>query len=249
MTSRIASIEAERRRQRIMTEVLPSNKMWEEWERNESKARQGKGYYPSLDRRFLEFLVACEIDLLSIQHNLTLEQPADRVHRNTDKVRRVASQRIGNERLEAYCARVKEAFEAYFRGSVWATWEDDAFSVNSFEDEYDEKVAAGEDRGRNKAAKEIQVETHSNSLVSKQLEKMDTSLTCAMEVDQASPTKIEQANNIHTLNQVAEQVKRLDVVGAAMEVDESPQALQKMVENTPKKSMQGVANHHLQLKQ
>ncbi|KAJ9116315.1 hypothetical protein QFC22_004755 [Naganishia vaughanmartiniae] len=238
-----------------MNEVLPSNKMWEEWERNESKARQGKGYYPSLDRRFLEFLVACEIDLLSIQHNLTLEQPAERVHRNTDKVRRVASQRIGNERLEAYCARVREAFKAYFDGSVWATWEDDAFSVNSLEEEYVEKPAEVEERGRIKTAKEIQgtslhfcggdyleLETHSHTLVSKQVEKMDTSVTCAMEVDQASPlavnqTKIEKAN-IQTLNQVADQVKRLEVAGSAMEVDGPPQPLVETAENVPKTTQQ-----------
>jgi hypothetical protein len=137
--------------------VLTTPNSWNEWVKNESRARQGKGYYPSLDRRFLEFLVSCEIDLLSVEHSLTLDQPADKIHRNTDKVRRVASQRIGNERLEAYRARVKEAFEAYFRGSVWATWDDDAVTVNSLEDEYDEK--AEEERGRGKLTKAVQGES------------------------------------------------------------------------------------------
>jgi hypothetical protein len=52
---------------------------------------------------------------------------------------------------------VKEAFEAYFRGSVWATWDDDAVTVNSLEDEYDEK--AEEERGRGKLTKEVQGES------------------------------------------------------------------------------------------
>lgn len=101
--------------------------------------------------------MSCEIDLLSVEHNLALEQPADRIHRNMDKVRRVASQRIGNERLEAYRARVKEAFEAYFRGSVWPTW-DEAVSVNSLEEgAYEDKVDQ-EERGRGMETKEVRGE-------------------------------------------------------------------------------------------
>lgn len=75
-----------------------------------------------------------------------------------DKVRRVASQRIGNERLEAYRARVREAFEAYFRGSVWATWEDEAVSVNSLEGEEEGYAKEVEARGRDAAIKEVQGE-------------------------------------------------------------------------------------------
>ncbi|GHJ90457.1 hypothetical protein NliqN6_6859 [Naganishia liquefaciens] len=168
---------AKRRKNKIMSEVLPTEEIWNEWVRNESRARQGKGYYPCLDRRFLEFLVSCEIDLLSVEHSLALDQPADRIYRNTEKVRRVASRRIGNERLEAYRVRVKEAFEAYFRGSVWATWDDDAVTVNSMEDELDEK--AEEERGRDKMTKEVQVAVHSQTQVSQQLEHADMS----MEVD------------------------------------------------------------------
>ena len=122
--------------------------------KNESRARQGKGYFPSLDRHFLEFLVSCEIDCLSVEHSLTLEHPADRIQRNTEKIRRVASRRIGEERLKAYRVRVKEAFEAYFGGSVWATWDDDAVTINSMEDDYDEKVE--DERGRGKMTKEVQ---------------------------------------------------------------------------------------------
>ena len=42
---------------------------------------------------------------------------AERVHRHATRVRRVACERIGAERLHAYCERVKEAFEAYMHGS------------------------------------------------------------------------------------------------------------------------------------
>jgi len=43
---------------------------------------------------------------------------ADRIHRHASRVRRVACERIGAERLHAYCERVKEAYEAYVHG-VW----------------------------------------------------------------------------------------------------------------------------------
>ena len=41
---------------------------------------------------------------------------AERIHRHASRVRRVASERIGVERLHAYCERVGEAFEAYMHG-------------------------------------------------------------------------------------------------------------------------------------
>ena len=41
---------------------------------------------------------------------------AERIHRHASRVRRVACERIGAERLHAYCERVKEAFEAYIHG-------------------------------------------------------------------------------------------------------------------------------------
>ena len=44
---------------------------------------------------------------------------AERIHRHASRVRRVACDRIGAERLNAYCERVKEAFEAYMHGG-WA---------------------------------------------------------------------------------------------------------------------------------
>ncbi|KAJ9095567.1 hypothetical protein QFC20_006614 [Naganishia adeliensis] len=157
------TIAARNRKEKIMSEVLPTEEIWNEWVKNESRARQGKGYYPSLDRRFLEFLVSCEIDLLSVEHNLALEQPAERIHKSMDKVRRVASQRIGNERLEAYRARVREAFEAYFRGSVWATWEDEAVSVNSLEGEEEGYAKEVEARGRDAAIKEVQARSRNRS--------------------------------------------------------------------------------------
>lgn len=56
--------------------------------------------------------------------------PLERCQRNFEKVRRVAQIRIGQERLEAYRARVKEAFFAYIEGCQnWTTW--DASSVSN----------------------------------------------------------------------------------------------------------------------
>lgn len=45
---------------------------------------------------------------------------SERIHRHASRVRRVACERIGAERLHAYCDRVKEAFEAYVHGA-WAS--------------------------------------------------------------------------------------------------------------------------------
>jgi hypothetical protein len=93
--------------------------------------RKGRGWYPALDKRFLELLVETEIDLHSLSLASSHGNPpvisVDRFERNREKVRRVAQSRIGQERLEAYCDRVKEAFDAYVRGGLWDLWvEDDA---------------------------------------------------------------------------------------------------------------------------
>ncbi|KAK8854789.1 hypothetical protein IAR55_003528 [Kwoniella newhampshirensis] len=105
------------RQQAVMAEVLPDADMWRKWEKTEAPLRQGRGWYPTLDRHFLELLVISEIHCLS--HPLaTSPNPtqADRIHRHASRVRRVACERIGTERLNAYCDRVKEAFEAYMMG-------------------------------------------------------------------------------------------------------------------------------------
>lgn len=81
---------------------------------------------------------------------------AERVHRHAIRVRRVACKRIGAERLQAYCERVKEAFEAYMMGG-WARVQAHAqaqmrgqmrgaIEVNHFEDAEDEET--DENRGR-----------------------------------------------------------------------------------------------------
>nr|XP_031859969.1 uncharacterized protein CI109_004576 [Kwoniella shandongensis]KAA5527041.1 hypothetical protein CI109_004576 [Kwoniella shandongensis] len=109
--------EEEVRQQAVMAEVLPDAEMWRKWEKTEAPLRQGRGWYPTLDRHFLELLVISEIHCLS--HPLsTSANPtqADRIHRHASRVRRVACERIGTERLHAYCERVKEAFEAYMMG-------------------------------------------------------------------------------------------------------------------------------------
>lgn len=70
-----------------------------------------------MDRHFLELLVISEIHCLS--HPLRSGSPTGRatqIHRHATRVRRVASERIGMERLRAYCDRVKEAFESYVGG-------------------------------------------------------------------------------------------------------------------------------------
>ncbi|OCF39977.1 hypothetical protein I317_06231 [Kwoniella heveanensis CBS 569] len=115
-----ASYEEEIRQQAVMAEVLPDAEMWAKWEKTEAPLRQGRGWYPRLDRHFLELLVTSEIHALSHPvHSTTPAGTADRIHRHATRVRRVACERIGAERLNAYCERVKEAFEAYMMGG-WA---------------------------------------------------------------------------------------------------------------------------------
>ncbi len=102
---------------------------------NEAPLRKGRGWYPALDKRFLELLVETEIDLHSISlataRDNPLPLPLDRYQRNREKVRRVAQSRIGQERLQAYCDRVKEAFDAYVRGGLWNLCDDDAVDAES----------------------------------------------------------------------------------------------------------------------
>ncbi|WVQ99995.1 hypothetical protein IAU59_007138 [Kwoniella sp. CBS 9459] len=114
-----ASYEEEIRQQAVMAEVLPDAEMWAKWEKTEAPLRQGRGWYPRLDRHFLELLVTSEIHALSHPLQSTQAGTADRIHRHATRVRRVACERIGAERLNAYCERVKEAFEAYMMGG-WA---------------------------------------------------------------------------------------------------------------------------------
>ncbi|WVQ81850.1 hypothetical protein IAT38_003977 [Cryptococcus sp. DSM 104549] len=104
------------RQQAVMAEVLPDAECWRQWEKTEAVLRKGRGWYPRLDRHFLELLVISEIHCLS--HPLHSSPPgtAERIHRHASRVRRVACERIGSERLHAYCERVKEAFEAYMMG-------------------------------------------------------------------------------------------------------------------------------------
>ncbi len=73
---------------------------------------------PFQDRHFLELLVISEIHCLSYPLNGMSNPPghAERIHRHASRVRRVACDRIGAERLHAYCERVKEAFDAYVNG-------------------------------------------------------------------------------------------------------------------------------------
>ncbi|WWC71567.1 uncharacterized protein I206_105525 [Kwoniella pini CBS 10737] len=109
--------EEEIRQQAVMAEVLPDAEMWAKWEKTEGPLRQGRGWYPRLDRHFLELLVISEIHALS--HPTTsnsIPGQSDRIQRHASRVRRVACERIGSERLNAYCERVKEAFEAYMLG-------------------------------------------------------------------------------------------------------------------------------------
>jgi hypothetical protein len=68
------------------------------------------------DRHFLELLVVSEIHCLSHPLSVYSNPTAEKVHRHGSRVRRVACERIGAERLHAYCDRVKEAFEAYMQG-------------------------------------------------------------------------------------------------------------------------------------
>ncbi|WVQ68068.1 uncharacterized protein L199_006274 [Kwoniella botswanensis] len=117
-----STYEEEIRQQAVMSEVLPDAEMWAKWEKTEAPLRQGRGWYPRLDRHFLELLVISEIHALSHPLSGTNTPPgqADRIHRHASRVRRVACERIGSERLNAYCERVREAFEAYMMGG-WST--------------------------------------------------------------------------------------------------------------------------------
>ncbi|KAK4688994.1 hypothetical protein P7C73_g1112, partial [Tremellales sp. Uapishka_1] len=110
--------EEEVRKHAVMSEVLPDKAMWEKWEKTEAPLRQGRGWYPALDRHFLELLVISEIHCLSHPLHGLNSQPgqAERVHRHASRVRRVACDRIGAERLHAYRDRVTEAFQAYVHG-------------------------------------------------------------------------------------------------------------------------------------
>ncbi|WWC90713.1 uncharacterized protein L201_005650 [Kwoniella dendrophila CBS 6074] len=115
------TLEEEIRQQAVMAEVLPDAEMWAKWEKTEAPLRQGRGWYPKLDRHFLELLVISEIHALSNPINGNSGGGggggnSDKIHRHANRVRRVACERIGSERLNAYCDRVKEAFEAYMMG-------------------------------------------------------------------------------------------------------------------------------------
>lgn len=109
---------------------------WRTWEEKEAPLRRGRGWYPALvrffhsphlqqalmafqDRHFLELLVISEIHCLSNPlRGVSPTARASQIHRHATRVRRVASERIGLERLRAYCDRVKEAFESYV-GGAW----------------------------------------------------------------------------------------------------------------------------------
>ncbi|ORY35563.1 hypothetical protein BCR39DRAFT_20738 [Naematelia encephala] len=109
--------EEEMRKQAVMNEVLPDAEMWRKWANSEAPLRRVRGWNPDLDRYFLQLLVESEI--LCLANPLNAPNPsgppgqADRIHRHASRVRRVACDRIGIERLQAYCDRVREAFEAY----------------------------------------------------------------------------------------------------------------------------------------
>ncbi|KIY33155.1 hypothetical protein I305_04484 [Cryptococcus gattii E566] len=154
------STQAQKQQIKVSEQVStqPSSKkqlnMWRKWEKTEAPLRQGRGWYPRLDRHFLELLVISEIHCLSypLDRNNGPLGYAERVHRHAIRVRRVACERIGAERLHAYCERVKEAFEAYMMGG-WATVQVHAeaqmrsqMEMNHFEDAEDQKI--DESRGR-----------------------------------------------------------------------------------------------------
>jgi hypothetical protein len=130
---------------------------WDAWKRTDSKARQGKGFNPNLDKCFLEFLVSTEIDSHSYAHDVEPVVPLERCQRNFEKVRRVAQIRIGQERLEAYRARVKEAFFAYIEGCQnWTTWDASSASFESSstrDDRDDTEVDKIADRARGRDEK------------------------------------------------------------------------------------------------
>ncbi|KAL7422768.1 hypothetical protein Q5752_002062 [Cryptotrichosporon argae] len=149
------------RKQAVMAEVLPDAEMWRKWEKTEAPLRQGRGWYPTLDRHFLELLVVSEIQTLA--HPLQAPAPppgpsvglgiaaqAERIHRHAGRVRRVASERIGAERLHAYCERVREAYDAYaavgWRGIAMPEHDDD--ETDAAEGESEGEGEEDEVRGR-----------------------------------------------------------------------------------------------------
>lgn len=95
------------------------------------------------DRHFLELLVISEIHCLShplqSYNNPTPSANAERIHRHASRVRRVACDRIGSERLHAYCDRVKEAFEAYVQGG-WGQGASEYISKSEISDDADVDV-------------------------------------------------------------------------------------------------------------
>mgnify|MGYP006876486512 CR=1 FL=1 len=111
------------------------------------------------DRHFLELLVMSEINCLAHPlHDMT-GQPgqAERVHRHANRVRRVACERIGAERLHAYCERVKEAFDAYMqscevaaRGFDPTTEEMDSTLADEADEMEDGEEEEVEGRGRSR---------------------------------------------------------------------------------------------------
>lgn len=104
-----------------------------------------RGALGQQDRHFLELLVISEISCLSHPLHLpSANNQAERIHRHASRVRRVACERIGAERLGAYCERVKEAFEAYMQGG-WRGVDDEA--TEATEGEEGEGVGGGEGVG------------------------------------------------------------------------------------------------------
>lgn len=130
-------------------EVLPDEVMWAAWAKNEAPLRQGRGWYPALDRHFLELLVISEIHCLAnpLSGISTIPGQTERIHRHATRVRRVACERIGAERLHAYCDRVKEAFEAYMHGAWGASVQEyaDHQAISEEEDDTDEHAPAAQD--------------------------------------------------------------------------------------------------------
>lgn len=98
------------------------------------------------DRHFLELLVVSEIHCLSHPLSVYSNPTAEKVHRHASRVRRVACERIGTERLHAYCDRVKEAFEAYMQGA-WGRGYVRTETEASEEDLEGEPENEGEDEG------------------------------------------------------------------------------------------------------
>ena len=141
---------------------LHETNRWEAWKKTDSKARQGKGFNPNLDKCFLEFLVSTEIDSHSYAQDVEPAAPLERCQRNFEKVRRVAQIRIGQERLAAYQARVREAFFAYIEGCQnWTTWDGSSGSGCSAESSDSKSLIAAEEkevenalRGRDKGEKQ-----------------------------------------------------------------------------------------------